>query len=110
MIKLVSLIYKRLNLTDEEFRKYWKEKHGPLAAKVIPGLRKYTQNHLVRLHGVKYEGDGFAEIWFEDLESYKKYLTWRNSDTAKVLLDDEDKFIDRSKTVRYVVKEQKIIE
>jgi uncharacterized protein (TIGR02118 family) len=110
MIKLVSLIHKRPDLTAEAFRKYWKEQHGPLAAKIIPGLRKYTQNHLVRLHGVTYEGDGFAELWFDDLEAYKKYLTWRQSDGAKALLDDEDKFIDRSKTVRYVVEEQKIIE
>ncbi len=109
MIKLISLIYKKPGLTDEEFHRYWQEAHGPLAAKVIPGLRKYTQNHLVKLPGVTYEGDGFAEIWFDHSEAYKRYVTWRQSDDAKVLLDDEDAFIDRSRTVRYVVEEHVII-
>lgn len=109
MLKLIALISRKSGLTDEEFYKYWKEKHGPLAAKIIPGLRKYIQNHLVRLPGIKYDGDGFVELWFDNLEAYEKFLTWRQSDGAKVLLDDEDKFMDRSKIVRYVVEEHIII-
>ncbi len=109
MLKLIALISRKSGLSDEEFYKYWKEKHGPLAAKTIPGLRKYIQNHLVRLPGIKYDGDGFVELWFENLEAYEKFLTWRQSDGAKVLQDDEDKFMDRSKLVRYVVEEHIII-
>ena len=109
MLKLIALISRKSGLADEEFYKYWKEKHGPLAAKTIPGLRKYIQNHLVRLPGIKYDGDGFVELWFDNLEAYEKFLTWRQSDGAKVLLDDEDKFMDRSKLVRYVVEEHIII-
>lgn len=105
MLKLIALISRKSGLTDEEFYKYWKDKHGPLAAKTIPGLRKYIQNHLVRLPGIKYDGDGFVELWFDNLEAYEKFLTWRQSDGAKVLLDDEDKFMDRSKIVRYVIEE-----
>ncbi len=109
MLKLIALISRKSGLADEEFYKYWKEKHGPLAAKTIPGLRKYIQNHLVRLPGIKYDGDGFVELWFDNLEAYEKFLTWRQSDGAKVLLDDEDKFMDRNKIVRYVVEEHIII-
>ena len=109
MLKLIALISRKSGLADEEFYKYWKEKHGPLAAKTIPGLRKYIQNHLVRLPGIKYDGDGFVELWFDNLEAYEKFLTWRQSDGAKVLQDDEDKFMDRSKIVRYVVEEHIII-
>ena len=109
MLKLIALISRKSGLSDEEFYKYWKEKHGPLAAKTIPGLRKYIQNHLVRLPGIKYDGDGFVELWFDNLEAYEKFLTWRQSDGAKVLQDDEDKFMDRSKLVRYVVEEHIII-
>ena len=85
MLKLIALISRKSGLTDEEFYKYWKEKHGPLAAKTIPGLRKYIQNHLVRLPGIKYDGDGFVELWFDNLEAYEKFLTWRQSDGAKSL-------------------------
>ena len=109
MIKVISLIFKKPDLTDEGFARYWKEKHGPLAGKVIPGLRKYTQNHFLKLPGLKYEGNGLVELWFDDLESVKTYLAWRQSDAARPLSDDEEKFIDRSKTVRYVVEEHIII-
>ena len=104
MIKIISLIKKKPGLTDEEFYQYWKEKHGPLAVKVIPGLRKYIQNHPVRLPSVKYEMDGIVETWFDNLEACQDFMTWRKSGEAKVLLDDEDKFVDRS-MVRYIVEE-----
>lgn len=104
MIKIISLIKKKSGLTDEEFYHYWKEKHGPLAVKVIPGLRKYIQNHPVRLPGVKYEMDGIVETWFDNLEACQDFMTWRQSGEAKVLLDDEDKFVDSS-MVRYIVEE-----
>ena len=109
MLKLIAIIHKKPGLTNEEFERYWKEKHGTVAARVIPGLRKYTQNYLVKLPGVNYEGDGIVELWFDDLESFQKYLTWRQPNEGKILLEDEDKFIDRRKIVRYAVEEYCVI-
>jgi len=109
MIKLMALIFKKRGLTDEEFKSYWRGKHAALAGKIIPGLRKYTQNHFIKLPGSEYEGDGFVELWFDDLEAAKKYFEWRKTAAARALLEDEDKFLDRSKTVRYVVEEHFII-
>ncbi len=109
MVKLMALIFKKPGLTDEEFKIYWREKHAALAGKIIPGLRKYTQNHFIKLPGSKYEGDGFVEIWFDDLEAAKKYFEWRQTPSARPLLEDEDKFLDRSKTIRYIVEEHFII-
>jgi len=40
-----------------------------LAGKIIPELKKkYTQNHFIKLPGLKYEGDGFADSGL---------MTWR---------------------------------
>lgn len=105
MTKVIALIKRKPGLTDEEFYRYWKEKHGPLAAKVIPGLTKYIQNHPVRLPGVEYEWDGFVENWFDSLEAYQRMMTWRESDEARVLIDDEDRFVERSKLDIYLVEE-----
>ena len=74
MIKLMALLFKKPGLTDEEFKSYWKGKHGALAGKIIPELRKYTQNHFLKLPGLKYEGDGFVELWFDDLGGLKNIL------------------------------------
>ena len=109
MIKLMALLFKKPGLTDEEFKGYWKGKHGALAGKIIPELRKYSQNHFIKLPGLKYEGDGFAELWFDDLGGVKKYLAWRQTAAAQPLLEDESKFLDQSKTLRYVVEEYFII-
>lgn len=109
MIKLMALLFKKAGLSDEEFNNYWKGKHAALAGKIIPGLRRYTQNHFLKLPGSKYEGDGFVEIWFDDLEAVQKYLDWRQTPAARPLLEDEEKFLDRSKTIRYIVQEYFII-
>jgi uncharacterized protein (TIGR02118 family) len=109
MFKAISILYKKPGISSEEYYKYWKEKHAPLVVRLVPGLRKYTQNHVVSIPGVKYEADGFAEVWFDHLEAYKKFLDWRQSDEAKELLDDEDKFLDRSRIVRYAIEEHVIL-
>jgi uncharacterized protein (TIGR02118 family) len=104
------MIKKKASFTQEEFLRYWKEKHGPLAAKVIPGLRKYVQHHPVRIPGVEFKIDGIAEIWWDNLQSLENYLAWRQSAEAKVLIADEGKFIDTSQTLRLFAEEQVIVE
>ena len=109
MIKLIATIYKKPGLSDEEFYEYWKEKHGPLVRKIVPGLRRYVQNHPIKIPGYKYEADGFVESWWDDIDAYKSWLAWRESDEGKKLVDDEEKFIDRKKVSRYIVEEHIII-
>jgi hypothetical protein len=89
MVKSFTFIKKKAGLTQEEFLRYWKEKHGPLAARVVPGLRKYIQCHP---------------------ESHRSFLTWRQSEEAKILREDEEKFIDTSKWVRFVAEEHIIVD
>ena len=109
MIKSVTLLKRKPGLTDEEFYGHWKEIHGPLAARVIPGLRKYVQNHSVAFPRVKNEFDGFAELWFDDLEALEEYFIWRQTDEAKVLLDDENKCFDWSQAIRCIVNEYVVV-
>lgn len=42
MVKYFSLLRKKPNWTEEEFRYHWKHVHGPLLAK-LPGLVKCVQ-------------------------------------------------------------------
>jgi uncharacterized protein (TIGR02118 family) len=111
MIKSFAILKKKDDLTQDEFLRYWKEKHGPLAAEVIPGLRKYIQCHPIRVSGIEFEIDGIAELWWDSLESYQSYSqTWRPSEEGKVLREDEEKFIDTSRLVRFLAEEQFIVE
>ncbi len=94
MIKSIVVVYRKSGLSIDEFNQHWKEAHGPLAARMIPGLRRYVQNHLVRLPGMKYEGDGVVEMWYDTYEDYRKSLEYVRSPEAKVLSEDGASFAD----------------
>jgi uncharacterized protein (TIGR02118 family) len=72
MIKTIALAYKKTGLTREEYNKYWLEEHGPLAARLIPYVKKYVQNHFIDVPGQTYEGDGIVEMWYNNLEDWQK--------------------------------------
>jgi uncharacterized protein (TIGR02118 family) len=110
MIKSFAILKKKDSLSQDEFVRYWKEKHGPLVAKVIPGMKKYIQHHPVRVPGVEYEISGIAELWWDDVESIQKYLKWRQSEEAKVLIEDEKQFIKPGQILRIYTEEQVIVE
>ena len=74
MIKTISLAHRKTGLTREEYNKYWLEKHGPLAAKLIPYVKRYVQNHFIEVPGMEYEGDGIVEMWYDDVEAWQKSM------------------------------------
>jgi uncharacterized protein (TIGR02118 family) len=110
MIKSFTLTKRIARLTQEEYLKYWRESHGPLAAKVIPGVRRYVQNHPIKIPGYEFEIDGITEMWWDDLESLQNYLAWRQSDEGKILIEDEKKFSDSSRRRRFFAVEHVIKE
>ncbi|MFC1963972.1 EthD domain-containing protein [Chloroflexota bacterium] len=105
MVKLLELLTRKDGLTHEEFSRYWEETHGPLVASMVPGIKRYVQNHPVRLPGREPKFDGIAEIWFEDFQSWRKSADWYLSDESKALHEDEEKFVNRSKIVVFVAEE-----
>ena len=92
MIKSITIAHKRPDLSAEEFYRYWKEQHGPLAARLIPGLRKYVQNHFISAPGYQFEGDGMVEMWYDDLESFKKSWEFVKTPAGRELAIDGAKF------------------
>ncbi len=111
MVKSFAIIRRKPGLTLEEFLHYWKEKHGPLAAKEIPGLKKYVQNHPIKVPGsdIRIEIDGIAELWWENLEAFQNYLAWRKTEKANVLKEDERKFFDADTWQRFFAEEYVVV-
>lgn len=109
MIKLIGLLKRKDGITQEEFSQYWEEKHVPLVVKLFPGMKRYVQNHPVKLPGGgEPKFDGIPELWFEDLQSFQAATKFWQSDEGKIIRDDEEKFIDRSKMI-FIVVEEKVI-
>ncbi|MFQ5904227.1 MAG: EthD domain-containing protein [Candidatus Binatia bacterium] len=110
MVKVITLVKRKDGLTQEEFSRYWEEKHGPLIAKVFPGVRRYVQNHAARLPGGGApQVDGVVELWFDDLEAWRAAADFYLGDEGKVIRDDEEKFLDRNKMVFFVAQEKVIV-
>jgi uncharacterized protein (TIGR02118 family) len=97
MFKLIILLKKKQNLSDEEFAKYWLETHAPLAKK-MPGLRKYVVNVVRRPPNREPEYNGVVELWFDDIDSMKKTFA---SAEGQATQKDTEKFAS-SPTTLYI--------
>ena len=107
MVKIVYCITKLGRLSHEEFHKYWKETHGPIAGR-IPECRRYVQSHTVnrKLAGREPSYDGAAELWFDDWAALEKALA---SPEARAAIEDERNFIDHSKTAFFITEEHQVV-
>ena len=92
MIKSITVAHRKTGLTREEYNKYWEEEHGPLAARLFPGLRKYVQNHLINVPGMEFEGDGLVEMWWDDVEAFQNSMKFMRTEAGKPLAEDGAKF------------------
>lgn len=93
----MGMIRKKPDWSFEEFNSYWRDKHGPLAARA-PGLREYWQNPVIdRLQrGIDFERgpwafDGFSQLWFDDVKGADH--AFNDSEMAAALIKDENHFL-----------------
>ena len=73
MVKMIYVFTRKPELSVEEFQRYWRETHAPIAAR-IPGVRRYVQCHVLpelyeRENLPPY--DGAAEVWFDDMDAVR---------------------------------------
>ena len=91
-VKNVELIHHRPDLAIDAFQRYWREVHGPIAAK-IPQIRRYVQSHV---RASAYAGgrtpayDGFAITWFDDTAAMRAAAT---TDEYRKTRADEPNFL-----------------
>jgi len=93
----MGLIRQKPDWTTDEFRAYWRDKHGPLAARAS-NLREYWQNPVTdRLQrGIDFargpwDFDGFSQLYFDD--ALQADHAFAKSDMAAALIADEKRFL-----------------
>lgn len=110
MIKTVTLLQRRPDLSPEEFQRHWRAVHAPLVLK-LPGILKYVQGRPVSSgHKLQSTGyDGVAEVWYESLAAMQTTLA---SPEYQQLLADEPNFMAGStqEAIFLVVEEDQIVE
>jgi uncharacterized protein (TIGR02118 family) len=94
----MGLLRKKHEWTDERFRDYWRNTHGPLAVRVL-NLREYWQNIVTdRLQrGIdfargQWDFDGISQLWFDEMKNAGR--AFHDDSMAATLAEDEGRFLD----------------
>ncbi|MFA7264498.1 MAG: EthD domain-containing protein [Caulobacter sp.] len=122
MIKLTFCLTRRPEFTRESFQDYWFNTHAPLVASVkdVLRIRRYVQLHSFPLdvsadtratRGGPEGYDGVAELWWDSFED----MAGTTGDPAareagRLLLEDEKRFIDLTKSPLWWGHERVIID
>jgi uncharacterized protein (TIGR02118 family) len=107
LIKTVSLLNRRSDLSPEQFHKYWRDTHARLVLD-LPGVRQYIQCRPVPIPGKRPRYDGIAEVWYDDYNSLRATM---GSQACKRLLADEGNFMGSSThdSIFLIVEENRIL-
>ena len=115
------VIRRREELPEEEFHRYWREEHGPLARELLSGLgaRRYVQTHtlssdlnapLAASRGTSEAYDGLAEVSWDSLEALAAAVgSEEGQQTNARLAEDEARFIDLERSSIFLTEEQAFI-
>lgn len=107
MLKFMVVLFRRPDLTADQFRRHLVHVHAPLA-KVLPGLKKYRQNYAVASLNRKHPGwDAIVELYFESRDAME--AAWASPQGAA---SDADLplFADLNRTTWSVVEELTLME
>jgi uncharacterized protein (TIGR02118 family) len=95
MIKAFVLVHRRPDLSWDDFSRYFRDVHGPLARR-LPGLRHYQQHHIrSAFFGGEAPCDAIAELWFDDEAALRAAF---ESEAGQAALADNPHFADDART------------
>jgi len=121
VVKLVFCLHRRRDIDEDEFHRYWREVHGPLAASFAPvlGIRRYVQLHttsgpvsaaIASGRDAPEQFDGVAELWFDSLDALVGAArTPEGVAAAGALYADEANFIDHSRSPIFLTEEHQVL-
>jgi uncharacterized protein (TIGR02118 family) len=87
-VKNVEFVVRRRDLAVDEFHRYWREHHGPLAARIAP-IRRYVQSHSIDDPATR-AFDGIASTWFDDTNAMRDSAT---TEEYRLTREDEANFV-----------------
>jgi len=116
VVKMVATLVRKQGLSPEQFRKHWKEVHGPLVLS-LPDMTRHIRRYVQNIPtGMDMPADatggapidGVAEMVFESFEAMQQCFA-EPSYLARVR-PDEEAFLDLAKCQVVVVEERVLIE
>jgi hypothetical protein len=116
MLKLVGFLKRKPGMSMEDFRSHYENNHAPLAVNLLPLMIDYRRSYLISDEPFqadhvpgnesKPDFDAVVEIWYLNRAEYEESLeTLRRTDVGRQLLEDEERFMDRSAIRLYLTDE-----
>jgi uncharacterized protein (TIGR02118 family) len=106
MIKVIAVLHRRAEMSREEFVRYWREVHAPMA-QGMPGVRRYVINPAVEAFAMGGPSfDGVAELWFDDAAAARAAF---GSPVGVATTQDVAKFAQPEKTQIVIAEEIGIV-
>jgi uncharacterized protein (TIGR02118 family) len=106
MLKVMLLLHKREDLSQEAFQRHWRETHQPLIAR-LPGYRRSVVNYaLPAPDGSAPAYDGIGETWFASAEAFQAALA---SPEGQAVFADAANFLDVTKMQILAVRAEEIL-
>jgi hypothetical protein len=122
VIKLVYVIERRSDVTENDFYDYWLKSHGPRVRGHAQAIRakRYVQSHLIdtplnegmrAVRGMLPPVAGITEVWWNSLEDFQAASASPEGQAALAdLAADEDKFIDVPRSQVFLTRENLIFD
>jgi uncharacterized protein (TIGR02118 family) len=103
MLKFVVVLYRRPDLSPEQFHENLRSEHGPLAER-LPGLRRYIQNHVAPDPARPHPGwDAVVELFWDDRAAME--AAWKTPE-GRCATRHLAEFVDLSRSNWAVVSEE----
>jgi uncharacterized protein (TIGR02118 family) len=114
MHKLIAFVRRKPGTTKQQFKDYYENYHSKLGEKFLPPLcKKYLRRYIEAVrHPMKTdqpphpEFDCLVEFWFDseaDCRAFEASVS--DPETMKYIVADEEKFVDRPNTFRFIVED-----
>jgi hypothetical protein len=117
LFKYVALVKRKPGTTKQQFRDYYESTHSKLGEKYFPPYCvKYQRRYLEPMpsplkpnQAAGPDYDCIAEFWFPDEAQYRAFeasIANASPEERAHIVADEEAFVDRAATYRYVVWEE----
>jgi hypothetical protein len=107
--KMLILIKRRPGMPFEEFRDYYEQRHCKFGVDMAAtvGMCRYTRRYLEPISGGEFDYDVLTECWFDDRAKFEAVIgAMAKGQLSPEIVQDEQRFMDRSKTRFFTVTER----
>jgi EthD domain len=117
MKKLTFLFKRKPDMTPEQFRDHYENRHVPLALRLLPYFSGYARNYI--RHDLAYRPEGLGvdnapqfdvvtEVTFANDADYDLMMKQlAEPAVSRQIIEDEERFMDRKATLMFFVDEER---